>query len=65
MTGSACCRALLDSVWQRFTSLGSPGRVSISSNELDSVSNISGSVEDFETPQAAVTNILVLGATGK
>lgn len=59
------CRLLLDNVWQRFTSLGSPGRASISSNELDRVSSISGTIEDFQTPQATVTTVLVLGATGK
>lgn len=59
------CRALLDNVWQRFTSLGAPGRVSISTDELERVSSIASNFGDFETPQAAVTDVLVLGATGR
>lgn len=62
------CRAVLESVWKRFSNLGSPGRSTYPTyprEQIDTISSGSGSSVDFETPQAAFTNVLVLGATGK
>ena len=61
---SFACRAVLESVWKRFSNLNAPGRTTVSRETLDSYSG-SGSSVEFETPQAAVTNVLVIGATGK
>lgn len=52
-------------MWQRFTSLGAPGRASVYTEDLERVSSISSNFGDFETPQAAVTDVLVIGATGR
>ena len=55
-------RQIFDDVWQQFTKLSGP----VGSSALDDVFNrMSAGKDEFETPQAAVTKVLVAGATGR
>lgn len=49
-------------MWQQFTKLSGP----VGSSALDDVFNrMAAGKDEFETPQAAVTKVLVAGATGR
>ena len=55
-------RQIFDDVWQQFTKLSGP----VGSSALDDVFNrMAAGKDEFETPQAAVTKVLVAGATGR
>ncbi|KAK9843775.1 hypothetical protein WJX81_005781 [Elliptochloris bilobata] len=55
-------RRIFDDVWQQFTKLSGP----VGSSALDDVFNrMAAGKDEFETPQAAVTRVLVAGATGR
>lgn len=46
-------------------SLGAPGGVSVSSESLDSMDSSGQDSDVYVAPEAAVTNVLVIGATGR
>ena len=49
-------------MWQQFTKLSGP----VGSSALDDAFNrLAAGKDEFETPQAAVTKVLVAGATGR
>lgn len=57
-------RAVLDDLWEQFASITSPTK-SLPSTVLDGKYRAGEGLTDFETPQAAFTTVLVVGATGK
>ena len=57
-------RAVLDDLWEQFASITSPTR-SAPAIALDDKYRAGEGLTDFETPQAAFTTVLVIGATGK
>lgn len=57
-------RAVLDDLWEQFASITSPTRSS-PAIALDDKYRAGEGLTDFETPQAAFTTVLVIGATGK
>lgn len=54
-------RQAVDEIWKQVTRLSSP----TSSFSLDQDPNLDTSTDNFVTPQAEFTNVLVVGATGK
>ena len=62
---SPYCRQLLENVWKKFVSLGAQGRVSVSQESLDMMDSGSQDGDDYVAPEASVTNVLVIGATGR
>lgn len=57
-------RAVLDDLWEQFASITSPTRSS-PAIPLKEAYRAGDDLTDFETPQAAFTTVLVVGATGK
>lgn len=57
-------RAVLDDLWEQFASITSPTR-SAPAIAMDEKYRAGEGLTDFETPQAACTTVLVIGATGK
>lgn len=57
-------RAVLDDLWEQFASITSPTRSS-PAIPLKKEYRAGEDLTDFETPQAAFTTVLVIGATGK
>ena len=55
-------RAVLDDLWEQFASITSPTR---SSPVTAQYSSAGEGLTEFETPQAAFTTVLVVGATGR
>ena len=55
-------RAVLDDLWEQFASITSPTR---SAPITDEYSSAGEGLTEFETPQAAFTTVLVVGATGR
>ena len=55
-------RAVLDNLWGQFTSVTSPTRSLPVTEEYSSAGE---GLTEFETPQAAFTTVLVVGATGR
>lgn len=55
-------RAVLDNLWGQFTSVTSPTRSLPVTEEYSSAGE---GLTEFETPQAAFTTVLVIGATGR
>lgn len=54
-------RAIFDDVWKQFTALSTPNRSFSMDDNFDGYRE----TEDFESPLAAVTTVLVIGATGR
>ncbi len=55
-------RAVLDNLWEQFASITSPTRSLPVTEEYSSAGE---GLTEFETPQAAFTTVLVVGATGR
>ena len=54
---------MFNEVWQQFTKLTSP--ISSAGDADVALGRLAGDSGEFETPQAAVTRVLVTGATGR